>query len=188
MTKKKTITPVGGRLLGEPNKEQYIERLIRVDQAGEYGAVRIYAGQLAVMGRGPKGDMIRHMAEQEEHHLATFSKMAGERRVRPTLMTPFWHVAGFALGAGTALLGDKAAMACTVAVEEAIDEHYQAQIAKLGDDEKELRDTCIKFREEELEHRDIGLEHGAEQTPGYGLLSKAIKTGSKMAIWLSERV
>jgi len=183
-----TRTPIGGLMPGDPTKEELIKNIIRVDQAGEYGAVRIYAGQLAVLGKGPKGDMIRHMKEQEEVHLATFTKMASERRVRPTIMTPFWHIAGFALGAGTALLGEKAAMACTVAVEETIDEHYQAQIKKLGDDEAELRDTCIKFREEELEHREIGLKNGAEQALGYPLLSKAIKFGTSMAIRLSEKI
>lgn len=183
-----STTPVGGRMPGDPTKDELIERIIRVDQAGEYGAVRIYEGQLAVLGRGPKGDMIRHMKEQEDVHLDTFSKMASERRVRPTALMPIWHVAGFMLGAGTALLGEKAAMACTVAVEETIDEHYQGQIEKLGDDEKELRETCSKFRDEELEHRDIGYEHGAENAPGYPLLSRAIKLGTKLAINLSERI
>jgi len=183
-----TTTPVGGRMPGDPTKDELIERIIRVDQAGEYGAVRIYQGQLAVLGKGPKGDMIRHMKEQEDVHLETFSKMVSERRVRPTALMPFWHVAGFALGAGTALLGEKAAMACTVAVEETIDEHYQEQIKKLGDDEKELRETCSKFRDEELEHRDIGYAHGAENAPGYPLLSRAIKFGTKLAINLSEKI
>jgi len=183
-----STTPVGGRMPGDPTREELIERIIRVDQAGEYGAVRIYAGQLAVLGKGPKGDMIRHMKEQEDVHLETFSKMVSERRVRPTALQPIWHVAGFMLGAGTALLGEKAAMACTVAVEETIDEHYQAQIAKLGDDEKDLRETCAKFREEELEHRDIGYEHGAESAPAYPLLSRAIKFGTSMALRLSENV
>ena len=181
-------TPVGGRMPGDPTKDELIERIIRVDQAGEYGAVRIYAGQLAVLGKGPKGDMIRHMKEQEDVHLETFSKMASERRVRPTALMPIWHVAGFMLGAGTALLGEKAAMACTVAVEETIDEHYRGQIEKLGDDEKTLRETCSKFRDEELEHRDIGYEHGAENAPAYPLLSRAIKLGTKLAINLSERI
>jgi len=187
-TTTKTTTPVGGRMPGDPTKDELIDNIIRVDQAGEYGAVRIYEGQLAVLGKGPKGDMIRHMKEQEDVHLETFSKMVSERRVRPTVLTPLWHIAGFALGAGTALLGEKAAMACTVAVEETIDEHYQDQIAKLGDDEAELRDTCIKFREEELEHRDLGLEHGAESAPGYPILSRMVKFSTSMAIRLSEKI
>jgi ubiquinone biosynthesis monooxygenase Coq7 len=187
-TTRHSTTPVGGRMPGDPTKDELIERIIRVDQAGEYGAVRIYEGQLAVLGKGPKGDMIRHMKAQEDVHLDTFTKMASERRVRPTALMPIWHVAGFALGAGTALLGEKAAMACTVAVEETIDEHYQAQIEKLGDDEKDLRETCSKFREEELEHRDIGYEHGAENAIAYPLLSRAIKFGTKLAINLSEKI
>ena len=173
---------------GDLTKDQLLDRMIRVDQAGELGAVRIYQGQLAVLGRGPKGEIIAQMKEQEDVHLKTFSDMVSDRNVRPTAMTPIWHVAGFMLGAGTALLGEKAAMACTVAVEEVIDEHYQKQIELLGDDEKELRDICEKFRQEEIEHRDIGYENGAEDAPGYPVLSNAIKTGTRFAIWLSERV
>jgi len=176
-----------GRLPGDLDHKKMIERMIRVDQAGEYGAVRIYKGQMAVLGKGDKKDLLQHMLDQEEVHLDTFNKMAAQRRVRPTFMTPVWHMAGFALGAGTALLGEKAAMACTVAVEETIDAHYADQIKELGDSEPELHDTFVKFREEELEHRDIGYEHGAKQAPAYGLLSKAIKSGSKVAIWVSER-
>jgi len=179
--------PIKGPTKGDLSPEQEVERMIRVDQAGEYGAVRIYSGQLAVLGRSDKKELLHHMLEQEEVHLDTFNKIAAQRRVRPTFFTPMWHAAGFALGAGTALLGEKAAMACTVAVEETIDKHYADQIEKLGEREPELRETFQKFREEELEHRDIGYEHGAEEAPAYGLLTKAIKKGSKVAIWLSER-
>ena len=176
------------RLPGDPTPRQTVERVIRVDHAGEYGAKRIYEGQLAVLGRGEYGPVIEHMKEQEQVHLDTFARLIAERRVRPTALLPFWHVAGFALGAATALMGHRAAMACTVAVEEAIDEHYQAQEKTLGDDEATLRGHVEKFRAEELEHRDIGLEHEAEQAPGYRLLSAAIKTGCKVAIKLSERI
>jgi ubiquinone biosynthesis monooxygenase Coq7 len=176
-----------GQMPGDLSKKQMLERMVRVDQAGEYGAVRIYKGQIAVLGKGDKKELLNHMLEQEEVHLDTFNKIAAERHVRPTIFTPIWHAAGFALGAGTALMGEKAAMACTVAVEEAIDEHYAQQIEEIGDDEPELKETFIKFREEELEHRDIGYEHGAEQAPAYGLISKAVKSGSKFAIWMSER-
>jgi ubiquinone biosynthesis monooxygenase Coq7 len=165
-----------------------IARAIRVDHAGEYGAKRIYAGQLAVLRNTPEAETIAHMQDQEQVHLDRFSALITERRVRPTLMLPFWHVAGFALGAVTAAMGTKAAMACTVAVEETIDAHYAAQSAALGDDETELRDTIEKFRAEELEHRDIGLEHGAEQAPAYRLLTKVIKAGCRVAIAVSERV
>ncbi len=165
-----------------------IKRFIRVDHAGEYGAARIYAGQLAVLGRGPHGPQLRHMKEQEQVHLDTFARMIAERRVRPTAMLPFWHVAGFALGAATAALGPKAAMACTVAVEETIDAHYAAQRDTLGADEAELKDTIETFRQEELEHRDIGLENGAEQAPAYKLLTGLIRLGCKAAIRISEKV
>jgi ubiquinone biosynthesis monooxygenase Coq7 len=165
-----------------------LERTIRVDHAGEYGAKRIYEGQLAVLGRTKYGPLIEHMKAQEQVHLDTFSRLIGERRVRPTALLPFWHVAGFALGAASALLGHRGAMACTVAVEEAIDEHYRAQEDILGDDEAELRADIARFRAEELEHRDTGLEHEAEQAPAYRLLSAAIKTGCKIAIKVSERV
>ena len=184
--------PVNGpdRLPGDPSKEEYVERLIRVDHAGEYGAVRIYEGQLAILGKKPSGPILQHMLEQEKAHLATFDKLINERRVRPTALMPLWHVAGFALGAATAMMGERAAMACTVGVEEAIDEHYQSQIEALEpySDEANLRETCVKFREEELEHRDTGLDHGAKQAPGYEVLTGAIKVGSKLAIWLSKRI
>jgi 3-demethoxyubiquinol 3-hydroxylase len=181
-------------LPGDPSAADMTERMIRVDHAGEYGAVRIYAGQLAVLGRGGKGDVIRHMAAQEQVHLRTFNDMVADRRVRPTAMLPFWHLAGFALGAVTAALGEKAAMACTVAVEEAIDVHYTAQLATLdelgtsGPAESELRRTVETFRTEERGHRDIGLDHGATQAPGYRLLSRFIKAGCRAAIAISERV
>jgi ubiquinone biosynthesis monooxygenase Coq7 len=173
---------------GELSKEQRVARFLRVDQAGELGAVRIYQGQRAVLGKGRHGPLLAHMAKQEEHHLDTFNKLIAERGVRPTALSPLWHVAGFVLGAGTALLGERAAMACTVAVEEAIDEHYADQAAALGEDEPELKATIEQFRAEELEHRDIGLANEAEKAPAYPLLSTAIKTGCKLAIWLSERV
>lgn len=175
-------------LPGDRTPREQVARMIRVDHAGEYGAKRIYQGQLAILGSGPKGDVIRHMQAQEQHHLDTFGAMIVQRRVRPSALLPFWHVAGFALGAATALLGERAAMACTVAVEEAIDEHYARQAAALGEDEAPLRDTIEAFRAEELEHRDIGLAHEAELAPAYRLLSGLIKAGCKAAIAASERI
>jgi ubiquinone biosynthesis monooxygenase Coq7 len=175
-------------LPGDPPSRERFARMVRVDHAGEYGAKRIYEGQLAVLGRTRHGPTIRHMAEQEREHLEAFETLIVERRVRPTALFPLWHVAGFALGAGTALLGPRAAMACTVAVEEVIDEHYARQAEELGPEEAELKAKIERFRAEELEHRDIGLAHEAEQTPGYALLSAAIKAGSRAAIWLAERV
>jgi 3-demethoxyubiquinol 3-hydroxylase len=162
--------------------------MIRVDHAGEYGAARIYAGQLAVLGRSASADLLRHMQDQEQVHLDTFNTVVADRRVRPTALLPFWHLAGFALGAATAALGQRAAMACTVAVEETIDAHYTAQIDRLTDAEAPLRDTLTKFRAEEREHRDIALANDAERAPGYRLLSAAIRTGCRIAIRLSERL
>ena len=173
---------------GEPGREETIARMIRVDQAGEYGAARIYAGQLAVLGRTRAAPALRRMAEQEQRHLDEFNRLMVERRVRPTLLQPFWHVAGFALGAATAMLGEKAAMACTVAIEETIDEHYRRQAARLGEAEPKLKDTIEEFREDELEHRATALEHGAQQAPGYAPLTAGIKAASRLAIWLSERI
>ncbi len=177
-----------GPLPGALSGHRLIDRVVRVDHAGEYGAKRIYEGQLAVLGDDPElGPVLRHMAEQEARHLEAFEALIVSRRARPSVLNPIWHAAGYALGAGTALLGPRAAMACTVAVEEVIDEHYAKQAEQLGDDEPELTAKIEAFRAQELEHRDIGLDHGAEQTPGYRLLSGAIKTGSRVAIWLAER-
>ncbi len=176
------------RLPGDRSEETDAERMIRVDHAGEYGAMRIYAGQLAVLGKSAERDAVEHMAEQEKLHYDAFTKIMAERKVRPTLLMPLWHVAGFALGAATALLGEKAAMACTVAVESVIDEHYAAQKERLSENEKDLAGVIEKFRMEELEHHDSALAHGAEDAPLYPLLSAGIKTASKLAIWLSERI
>ena len=164
------------------------ERMVRVDHAGEYGATRIYDGQLAILGRGRAHDEIRSMSEQEKRHLAAFDRLLLERRVRPTLLHPLWHVAGFALGAATALLRERAAMACTVAVEEVIDEHYRGQAERLGTADPALSETIVEFRADEIAHRDAALAMGAEETVGYDVLSALIKTGSRLAIWLSERI
>lgn len=173
---------------GDASGRDLIDRIIRVDQAGEYGAVRIYAGQLAVLPEGPAKQAVREMAKKEAEHLAAFDKLVAARRVRPTALQPIWHIAGFALGAATAMLGARAAMACTVAVEEAIDEHYSAQAKSLGEDERELRARIEEFRGDELEHKETALKHEAERAPGYPLLAAAIKGGSRLAIWLSERI
>jgi len=176
------------RLPGDLPPQDLVARMIRVDHAGEFGAVRIYEGQLAVLGRTRGVRAIRAMTAKEREHLDRFTDLVTQRRVRPTVLTPLWHVAGFALGAATALISEKAAMACTVAVEEVIDDHYAAQAARLGDDEKDLREVIERFRADEVEHRDTALAHGAEQAPAYPLLSRAIKAGSRLAIWLSERI
>ena len=173
---------------GEPTGQALIHQMIRVNQAGEYGAARIYAGQLAVLGDSEDGPVLREMAAQEQKHLDTFNRMIVERQVRPTAMTPVWHLAGFALGAATALMGREAAMACTVAIEEAIDEHYADQAAVLDESEADLRKTIEAFRADELAHKDTALAHNAEAAPAYPLLTRAIKDISRTAIWISKRV
>jgi 3-demethoxyubiquinol 3-hydroxylase len=181
-------TPRTGRLPGDLTKEQLIDRILRVDHAGEYGAVRIYEGQLSVLGRSRAAPVIRKMAAKEREHLATFNEILPKRRVRPSLLQPLWHVAGYALGAATAALGPRAAMACTVAVEEVIDEHYGKQVALLGDDEKELRELCDCYRKDEVEHGEEALAHGARRSAAFRPLTTVVKAGSRAAIWLAERI
>ena len=165
------------------------DSMIRVDQAGEYGATRIYAGQLAVLRRNaPETRLIARMASQEERHLKRFDQLMAERRIRPTALQPLWDVAGFALGAVTALMSEKAALACTDAVETEIDRHYSAQLADLGDSDPELASTIAEFQAEEVEHRDIAREAGAAEALGYPLLTAAIRAGCRAAIALSKRV
>ena len=173
------------------NSDTANRRMIRVDQAGEFGATRIYAGQLAVLGeRGPHATEIRGMAAQEDEHLARFDALAAVRGVRPTALQPFWSVAGYALGAATALIGPEAAMACTAAVEEEIDRHYSSQLETLeaSGDDPELAGMIADFREDERAHRDAALAAGAERAPAYPLLSGAIRLGCRIAIRLSERI
>ena len=171
------------------DRREATDTMIRVDQAGEYGATRIYAGQLAVMGnRHPMARAIHHMASQEERHRAFFDRMIASRGVRPTLLQPFWDVAGFALGAVTAAIGPKAAMACTAAVETEIDKHYEAQLVELGTDDPELGDAIRQFQAEELEHRDHAIAAGAESAVGYPVLSAVIRLGCRVAIAAAKRI
>ena len=163
--------------------------MLRVNQAGEYGATRIYAGQLAVLRKdSPAAHVIARMARQEERHLERFNELMAQRRVRPTALQPIWDVAGFALGAATALLGPKAAMACTDAVETEIDRHYGEQLDALGQDDPELAADIAEFRAEELEHRDTARAHGAAEAPAYPLLTAAIRAGCRVAIGLSKKI
>ena len=165
------------------------DAMLRVDQAGEYGATRIYAGQLAVLRRNSScSRLVSFMAAQEKRHLERFDAMIAERRVRPTLLQPMWNVAGFALGAATALISEQAAMACTEAVETEIDLHYSSQLAEIGDEDPELAATIEEFRAEELEHRDIAREAGAAQAVGYPLLTGAVRAACRLAIGLSKRI
>ena len=162
--------------------------MLRVDQAGEYGATRIYAGQLAVMGdRAPHSSDIAEMARQEDEHRKRFDALIAERGVRPTALQPLWSIAGFALGAATALLGPEAAMACTAAIETEIDRHYTQQLEELGDEDPELANTIREFRDDERAHREAALAAGAERAPAYPLLFGAISLGCRAAIRLSEK-
>jgi ubiquinone biosynthesis monooxygenase Coq7 len=165
-----------------------IERFLRVDHAGERAAQQIYRGQLVVMGKGPMGDEIRHMMDQEVEHLETFDRLLNERQVRPSLLDPVWGAAGFALGMVTAAMGPKAAMACTIAVEEVIGEHYQKQADRLGSDEASLKTTVERFRDEELEHRDIAVDHKGREARHYKLLRDVIQTGCRTAIKIAEKI
>ena len=163
--------------------------MLRVDQAGEYGATRIYAGQLAVLGNNhPAARLVAQMAAQEARHLDHFDRMMAERGVRPTLLQPFWHVAGHVLGAATALISPQAAMACTAAVEDEIDAHYSDQRETLGADDPPLAAAIEEFQAEEVEHRDIALAHGARDAVGYPLLYTAVRAGCRAAIFLSKRI
>ncbi len=165
------------------------DAMIRVNQAGEFGAARIYAGQLAIIGdRGPAARAIAGMAVQEARHLAFFNKMMTERRVRPTLLQPVWSAAGFALGAVTAALGPEAAMACTAAVETEIDRHYAEQLEQLGDSDPELSDAVADFQADEVEHRETALAAGAENAIAYPLLSGVIRLGCRVAIAAAKRI
>ena len=175
--------------MSEANKAAAIQRMLRVDQAGEYGAVRIYAGQMAVMGaRGPHAQTIMAMAEQEARHRRDFDALLSARGGRPTALQPFWHVAGFALGAATALISPEAAMACTAAIETEIDAHYTKQLAQLEGDDPELSALITEARADEVEHLETALAHGAERAPAYPLLTGAIRLGCRLAIGLCERM
>ncbi|KAG9328392.1 hypothetical protein JZ751_014076 [Albula glossodonta] len=203
----RALAPFGGRPYSvlppttDSEEKAMLDRMLRVDHAGEYGANRIYAGQMAVLGRTQSGPLIQRMWDQEKHHLQKFNEILAENRVRPTLLLPLWNVAGFVLGASSALLGKEGAMACTVAVEESISEHYNSQIRALmeadPDRYKELLQVSTRpgwakvikeFRDDEMEHHDTGLEQDAESVPGYWLMKTVIQAGCKAAIYISERV
>jgi ubiquinone biosynthesis monooxygenase Coq7 len=177
---------------GEQGNGRRIEEMIRVDHAGEFGAVQIYRGQLAVFSASPRthatAELIAEMEAGEKTHLETFDRMIMERNVRPTALAPLWSIMGFGLGAATALMGERAAHACTAAVEEAIEEHYAQQAKELAGKDEELKTIVEQFRREELAHRETAINEGAKNTPGYGLLSGAIKLGCKVAIRLSEKI
>ena len=189
MTKKNSKNKTRKISKKNTTNRKLIEEIIRVDHAGEFGATKIYDGQIAVFGKETKiGKTIKHMADQEQEHIETFQKLIVKNRVRPTALLPVWNIAGYLLGASTALMGEKAAMACTVAVESVIGEHYREQQGLLEDDEKELKKTIAKFEKDELEHHDIGIEHDAENAPGYKIMTKVIEIGCKTAIAISKKI
>ncbi|QJU60494.1 demethoxyubiquinone hydroxylase family protein [Sphingomonas sp. AP4-R1] len=172
-----------------PPSKRERDAMIRVDQAGEFGATRIYAGQLAILGdRHPASRAIARMAAQEQNHLARFNALMTERRVRPTLLAPVWHVAGHALGAVTALISPEAAMACTAAIETEIDLHYEDQRRTLGPHDPKLGTMIAEFQAEEVEHRETAIAAGAERAPAYPVLSAAIRMGCRAAIAISKRI
>lgn len=177
---------------GDGGAERLIEAMIRVDHAGEFGAVQIYRGQRAVFQAAPGKErvaaILAEMEAGESEHLETFDRLIAERGVRPTLLAPVWRLAGFALGAGTALLGEKAAHACTAAVEEVIEEHYGAQATRLKDKDPELKRVIEAFRADEIAHKQTAIAEGAHEAPGYAALSAVIKFGCRAAIRISERL
>ena len=170
------------------NKKSDMDQIIRVNHAGEFGAKRIYEGQLAFLKDKEAIKNVKHMKDQELEHLSYFENELTKRRIRPTMLAPIWNIAGFALGAITAKMGEKAAYACTVAVEEVIEEHYENQLKNLSDDESELKTSIEKFKAEETEHKQISLNNDAEQAAGYEVLTSIIKAGSRAAIFLSSRI
>ena len=189
MVRKKISTRKKKKINNKVTDKSVLEEIIRVDHAGEYGATRIYDGQIAIFGKDTKiGKTIQHMADQEQEHIEKFNELILEHQVRPTAFLPLWNIAGFALGASTALMGEKAAMACTVAVEKVIGEHYKEQQGLLEDDQKQLRKIIAKFEKDELEHHDIGIAHDAKNTPGYNIMTKLIEVGCKTAIAISKKI
>ena len=173
------------------NKKK-VEEFIRVDHAGERGAVKIYEGQLLALNTFVKDEnlkkTIEDMKKHEKEHCEFFENEIKKRNIQPTKFLPLWDLLGVGLGFGSTLLGKKAAMLCTASVEEVIDEHYQNQINQIKSDEKDLKDKIVKFREDELHHKDIAYEEGATKKGIYSIMDKIIKTGSKIAINISEKV
>ena len=172
--------------------KKILEEIIRVDHAGERGAIKIYEGQLLALKTFKQDEdlkkQIEEMKEQEKEHYEFFDQEIQKRNIKPTKLLPVWDLLGITLGFGTAMLGKKAAMLCTASVEEVIDGHYKSQTYKLEDDEKELKSKINKFRDDELAHKDIAYESGATKEGFYGLLDKVIKTSSRLAIKISEKI
>ena len=174
------------------NSKTKTEEFIRVDHAGERGAVKIYEGQLLALSTFVKDDSLKRTIEEmkihEKEHCEFFENEIKKRKIKPTKFLPLWDLLGVGLGFGSTILGKKAAMLCTASVEEVIDEHYQNQINQLGSDEKDLKEKIIKFREDELHHKNIAYDKGATKKGLYSIMDKIIKTGSKLAINISEKI
>ncbi|OUW74016.1 MAG: demethoxyubiquinone hydroxylase family protein [Pelagibacteraceae bacterium TMED216] len=172
--------------------KKYLEEIIRVDHAGERGAIKIYEGQLLALKTFKQDEdlkkKIEEMREHEKEHYEFFKDQIKKRKIKPTKLLPMWDILGVTLGFGTAILGKKAAMLCTASVEEVIDQHYKDQTYKLGEDEKDLKKKIMKFRDDELHHKDIAYDHGATKKGLYGILDKVIKTSSRIAITISEKI
>ena len=169
-------------------KKDHIDSILRVDHAGETAAAKIYDGQLAILKNTPVGPTIKHMKEQEQEHLDTFNQLLFENDTRPTVLLPLWNVMGFGLGVASAVMGKKAAMACTIAVEEVIGEHYAKQAETLNDDHKDLKKTLMKFRDDELDHLETGVEHDGENASGYEIMKAFVQLGCRTAIKISEKI
>ena len=176
----------------EKTDQKTLEEIIRVDHAGERGAIKIYEGQLLALNTFVKDENLKKTIEEmkvhEKEHCEFFENEIKKRKIKPTKFLPLWDLLGVGLGFGSTILGKKAAMLCTASVEEVIDEHYQNQIDQLGPEEKELKKKIIKFREDELHHKDIAYEKGATKKGLYSIMDKIIKTGSKLAINISEKI
>jgi len=172
--------------------QKTLEEIIRVDHAGERGAIKIYEGQLLALKTIKQDndlkDKIEEMKEQEKKHLEYFEKEIQKRKIKPTSLLPLWDLMGVTLGFGTALLGKKAAMLCTASVEEVIEDHYQNQLQKLGNDEKDLKAKIEKFKEDEIEHKNMAYETGVTNKGFYSIMDKVIRTGSRIAITISEKI
>jgi len=172
----------------ESLSKEEIDSILRVDHAGETAAAKIYDGQLAILKHTSVGPTIQHMKDQEQEHLDTFNKLLVENDTRPTALLPLWNVMGFGLGMASAIMGKKAAMACTIAVEEVIGEHYAKQADALNEDRPELKKTLMRFRDEELDHLETGVEHDGKEANGYELMKVIVQLGCRTAIKISEKI
>ena len=172
----------------ESLSKEDIDSILRVDHAGETAAAKIYDGQLAILKNTSVGPTIQHMKDQEQEHLDTFNKLLVENDTRPTALLPLWNVMGFGLGMASAIMGKKAAMACTIAVEEVIGEHYAKQADALNEDRLELKKTLMRFRDEELDHLETGVEHDGKEANGYELMKVIVQLGCRTAIKISEKI